>query len=224
MKRIACLLFMICFVPAQATAQQVLSERLTEVLPPEIAMQVLAQIESAGQEGLPAQAMANVALEGVAKGRSASEVLASVELLGADLSRARQALESGGHGDLGGEVEAATVAMRMGVDGAQVSELASSQPSGRSLSVPLMVIGGLVQRGLPADEALVAVQARLAAGADDAGLLGHFPEVGRELSAGLRPEQVGPARASGFAGFQVPVSDVTVPVQQPAPVGRPGGN
>lgn len=220
MKSTIRLLLVAWLLPVASAAQQIPSERFMEVLPPEVATQVLERSETARQQGLPAQAMANLALEGVAKGRNASEVLASVELLVADMGRAQEALQSAGRNVAGGEVEAATAAMRMGVDGEEISALASSQPSGRTLAVPLLVVGGLVQRGLPSDDALAAVQSPLAAGVDDAALLSDFPEVGRDLSEGLRPDQVGRALASGFAGFQVPVSDVTVPVGQTGPASR----
>jgi hypothetical protein len=223
MKKTIRLLFAAWLLPVATAAQQIPTERLTEVLPPDVATQVLDRIETARQQGLPAHSMANHALEGVAKGRSAPEVLASVELLVADMGRAQEALQTAQRNVAAGEVEAATAAMRMGVDGAEVSALASEGPSGRTLAVPLLVIGGLVERGLPADEALATVLSRLAAGVDDAALLRDFPEVGRDLSEGLRPDQVGTALASGFAGFQVPVSGVTVPVGQTAPAGR-GGN
>ncbi len=85
-------------------------------------------------------------------------------------------------------------------------------------------MGGLAERGLPSDQALAAVRDRLAARADDAALLGAFPEVGQGLAQGMRPDQVGPALAGGLAGFQVPVSGVTVPVgPQNENAGRPGG-
>ncbi|HUG38291.1 MAG TPA: hypothetical protein VML54_15140 [Candidatus Limnocylindrales bacterium] len=223
MKSAIRLLVVAWLLPMASTAQEVPSQRLTEVLPPEVAAQVLDHIESARQQGLPVNAMANHALEGVAKGRSATEVLASVELLVADMGRAREALQTAQREHGAGEIEAATAAMRMGVDGDDISALASSQPSGRTLAVPLLVVGGLVQRGLPSDDALAAVQSRLAAGLDDAALLGDFPEVGQALTQGLRPDQIGTALASGFAGFQVPVSDLTVPVGQTGPSGRGGG-
>ena len=66
------------------------------------------------------------------------------------------------------EVEAGAEALRQGVDGAAVSELAKEAPSGRSLAVPLYVIGGLVDRGLPSDDALARVLERLTARASDA--------------------------------------------------------
>jgi len=217
-------------LPASADAQVDPVERLAEVLPPEVAEQVLERVESARASQLPEQAMANLALEGVAKGRSAEEVLAAVELLVADMGHAQEALQAAGRAPAGGEIEAATAALRMGVDGAAISELARTGPSGRSLAVPLLVMGGLAERGLPSDQALAAVRDRLAVRADDAALLGAFPEVGRGLGRGMRPDEVGTALAGGLAGFQVPVSGVTVPVgpqsdrgRRPEGRGRGGG-
>lgn len=218
-------------MPLAAAAQQDPTERLLDVLPAEIAADVVTRMGSARSQGLPQAAIANVAMEGIVKGRSGEEVLAAVELLVGDLGRARDALSESGRTAGEGEIEAAAAAMRMGVDGDAVSALARSQPSGRSLSVPLLVIGGLAQRGLPSDQALSAVSARLTAQAGDAALLGDFPEVGRELGRAMRPDETGRALAGGFAGFQVPVAGITVPVHAgPAgaapvpgvPTGRPG--
>ncbi len=217
-------------LPASLAAQQDPIERLSEVLPPDVSAQVIERIEGARARELPVQAAANLALEGVAKGRSGAEVLAAVEVLVSDMGRAQDALRGVGRSPEEGEVEAATAAMRMGVDGETIGALARSQPSGRTLAVPLLVMGGLAERGLPSDQALAAVRERLAARADDAGLLGAFPDVGRGLSQGMRPDQVGPGLAGGLAGFQVPVAGVTVPVgpqnenaRRPTGRGRGGG-
>jgi hypothetical protein len=208
-------------LPSTVGAQQDPLERLAEVLPDHVREQVLARVAEARSRELPEQAMANLALEGIAKGRSAEEVLAAVEALVADMGRAQEALRAAGHAPVTGEIEAATAAMRMGVDGETVSELARSGPSGRGLAVPLLVIGALAERGLPSDDALAAVRDRLAARADDAELLRSFPDVAQGL--GMQPDQVGTALASGKAGFQVPASGVTVPVGPPADpgAGRP---
>jgi hypothetical protein len=214
-------LLAVALLPASLAAQQDPVARLAEVLPPEVAAQVIERVESARSLGLPTQAMANLALEGVAKGRTAAEVLAAVELLVGDMGRAQAALQAAGHVPASGEVEAATAAMRMGVDGSAVSELARSGPSGRSLAVPLLVLGGLAERGLPSDEALAAVRDRLAARADDAALLRAFPDVRDDLGRGMRPEQVGLGLAGGMAGFEVPVAGVTVPLGPPVDRGRP---
>ncbi len=230
-KRIAYLMAA-ALLPVSAAAQQDPSDRLTEVLPSGVSEQILLHIATARARELPTQALANLALEGVAKGRSGDEVLAAVALLVGDMGRAQDALQAAGRVPGEGEVEAATAALRMGVDGATISAFASSQPSGRTLLVPMLVIGGLAERGLPSDQALAAVNDRLLAGAGDAALLRDFPQVGRDLGQSMRPDQVGLALAAGFAGFRVAVSGVSVPVgpqnenaRRPSGRGRgPGGN
>lgn len=211
---------------AAAAAQELPSERL----PPELAVQVQARIDLALSRGLPDQALAQLALEGVAKGRSATEVLVAVDALLAELGQARGALEAGGHAPVGGEVEAATAAMRMGVDGTQVSALARSGPSGRGLTVPLLVMAGLAQRGLPADQALLAVQERMAAGAGDDELLLDFPGAaqGAGRGMGMRPAHAGSGIGLGGGGPRVNPAGIMIPigppVDRPRPGRRPGGS
>jgi hypothetical protein len=102
--------------------------------------------------------------------------------------------------------------MRKGVDGAKVSALAKSAPSGRSLAVPLYVIGSLVDRGLPSDDALARVEQKLKARASDHDLeqmptelppqavtgQGNKPaETGRDLAGTKRPGSAAGAGQSG---------------------------
>lgn len=210
-------------LPGASAAQQDPVERLSAMLPPEVAVQVIEHVELARSRGLPANAVANVALEGVVKGRGANEVLSAVETMVGDLGRAADVLQNAGRLPAVGEVEAATAALRMGVDGAQISELARAQPSGRSLSVPLLVMGGLAARGLPSDQALSAVLGRLAAGADDGALVREVPEMAGGRGRGPGPDNPGLAIAGGMAGFQVPVPGLVIPVGPQSEGGvRPG--
>jgi hypothetical protein len=166
-------------LPLPALAQQDPVQRLSEVLPTEVVEQVMSRVEAAQEAGLPAQPLTNLALEGVVKGRTGEEVLAALEVLLVDMGRAREALEARSSAPDASEIQAATTALRMGIDGSAVAELARSGPPGRNLTVPLLVMGGLAQRGLPSDQALAAVAGRLADRAGDAELLGTFgPPVG----------------------------------------------
>ena len=212
----------VALFPLAVAAQQDPVGRLSEVLPPDMVEQVLGRVESARAMDLPTQAVANLALEGVAKGRSAEEVLAAVELLVSDLGRAREALQASGRLTNGGEIEAAASALRMGVDGSDVSDLARSGPPGRSLSIPLLVMGGLAQRGLPSDQALEAVRERLAARAPDAELLSTFGGPGLGLGRGRAPDGAGADLAGGRAGLPVPVGPPDGVGRPPAGRGRGG--
>ena len=124
MKRGLIVWMAMAWLPATAHAQRDPMERLAEVLPEAVREQVLARIEAARSRELPEQAMADLALEGVAKGRSGEEALAAVELMVSDMGRAQEALQSAGHPPVDGEIEAATAAMGMGGDGGRVNEVA----------------------------------------------------------------------------------------------------
>lgn len=144
------------------------SAKLREVLPADVADRVLAKIAQARARELPAAALENRALKFAARGVPAADIERSVTDHVERMQNAKDAIENGrGKKAEGGEVDAGAEAMRKGVDGAQMSTLAKTAPSGRSLTVPLFVIGSLIDRGLPSDAALLRVQERMQARATD---------------------------------------------------------
>lgn len=157
-------------LPAQTPAKDP-SERLSEVLPAHIRDHVLATIAAARARELPAAALEQRALKFAAKGVSPDAIARSVSAHVDRMERARAALQAArARRATGDEIEAGAEVLSKGVDGAAVSELARSAPSGRSLAVPLFVIGSLMDRGLPSDEALQRVHDRLQERATDAEL------------------------------------------------------
>lgn len=176
------------------------SARLREVLPADVAQKVLATIAAARAHELPARALEQRALKFAAKGVEPRLIAISIEQQGERMEKARDVLDDARNRKPSeDEIEAGAEAMRQGVDGSAVSELAKSAPSGRSLAVPLFVIGSLVDRGLPSDEALARVLARLQARASDAELE-KIPE-GLGASNANRPANAGrpanPGKALG---------------------------
>lgn len=170
------------------------SLRLKEVLPADVADRVLAKIAEARARQLPAAALEHRALKFAAKGVAPADIEKSVNEQADRMAKANDALLSArSKKPSSDEVEAGAEALRMGVDGKQVSDLAKSAPSGRSLAVPLYVIGGLVDRGLPSDEALKRVQARLEARAADAEIERMPGELPAQAVAGKanKPELTG---------------------------------
>jgi hypothetical protein len=173
--------------------------RLREVLPADVADRVIARIAVARARELPAAALENRALKFAAKGVPAADIEKSVNEQTDRMEKSKDAIEKArGKKASGDEVDAGAEAIRKGVDGAQVSALAKSAPSGRSLAVPLFVMGSLVDRGLPSDAALKRVQEKLQARASDRELeeipggvgLANKPELtGRDLAATKRPER-----------------------------------
>jgi len=183
-------------VPADAV-----SSRLTRVLPADVADEVLRRIDDARARGLPAAALVARALELSAKGLPPDRVERVIEQQVGYLEAARAALVAAGRTDpQPDEIDAGATALRKGVDKRDVSDLASSTPSGRSLAVPLLVMSSLVDRGLPADNALRQVLARIQARASDQQLerLADGPGVtaiqapsglnGKDVAANRRPD------------------------------------
>jgi len=193
------------------------SARLREVLPADVAQRVLARIANARARQLPAEALENRALKFAAKGVDPNWIERSVNEQAARMEIAKAALASGRTSTpAGDEIEAGADAIRKGVDGASVSLLAKSAPSGRSLAVPLFVVGSLTDRGLSSGDALQRVLARLKARASDADLEsmpGELPaqavagqanrpaSTGRDFGKSHRPASAGrPATAGPPAG------------------------
>ncbi len=173
-RRLANLTLSILFAATTAQGQSVAkdpSTRLREVLPADVAARVLATIAEARSHQLPAEALENRALKFAAKGVAPADIERSVNEQVQRMDAARSALESGrGTTPAADEIEAGAEVMRKGVDGAALSTLARSAPSGRSLAVPLFVIGSLTDRGVPASDALQRVMSRLQQRASDAEL------------------------------------------------------
>lgn len=145
------------------------SARLFAVLPADAAQHVLTVIRDARSDDLPADALLNRSLKFAARGVAAPDIARAADEQLARMRSVREALRTARNTPpAGDEIEAGAEAMREGVSGADVSKLAQSAPSGRSLAVPLYVIGSLVSRGLPSDQALQRVQSKLEARASDA--------------------------------------------------------
>lgn len=161
------------------------STRLREVLPADVAQRVLARIADARARQLPAEALENRALKFAAKGVDPKDIERSVNEQAQRMDNARSALASGrGSKPAGDEIEAGAEAMRKGVDGASVALLAKKAPSGRSLAVPLFVIGSLTDRGLSLNHALQRVLDRLNARASDSDLETMPGELPAQADAG----------------------------------------
>jgi len=200
------------------------SAKISAVLPANVAARVLARIAEARARELPAAALENRALKFAARGVVPREIERSVNEHADRLGAAKSAIETARGKKAGDdEVEAGAEALRQGVDGKAVSQLAKETPSGRSLAVPLYVIGGLVDRGLPSDDALARVLERLTARASDAEiqrLPGELPpqaaagQANRPASANTPP---GAGKRPGSAGPppRVPASGGTKTLPKP---------
>lgn len=163
--------------------------RLRQELPADVAERVLATIADARSRGLAATALEQRALKFSARGVEPADIERSVAEQAQRQAQTKSLLEAArGTSPSVDEMEAGAEAMREGVDGRDVSAIAKSAPSGRSLSVPLYVLGSLTSHGLASSDALERVKQRIAAGATDADLE-SLP--GQALdNAGAAPGQV----------------------------------
>jgi len=205
-------LFVAATVGAQTPAHDP-SSRLREVLPADVAEKVLATIADARTRNLPAEALEQRALKFAAKGVDPKLIARSIDEQEDRMQKVKDAMSDARRRNISSdEIEAGAEALRQGVDGAQVSALAKSAPSGRSLAVPLFVIGSLVDRGLPSDDALARVLAHLQARASDAELE-KIPE-GLGANHGNRPATAGrpanPGKALGASKGNGPPAGVPV--------------
>lgn len=184
--------------PAGAQATDEAAARLQRVLPANVAARVVAVIARARARDLPAEALENRALKFAARGVDADAIEKSVVEHEARLGQAKAAIERARSGKpAGDEIEAAAEALRKGIDGEKVSEIAKSAPSGRSLTVPLYVVGGLVDRGVSSDDAIKRVADGLRARASDRDLERIPSELPSDAARGQgnRPAETGRAIA-----------------------------
>jgi hypothetical protein len=216
MQKMALLVIASLVVPSIAAAQTPAhdpSARLSEVLPPDVAEKVLERIAAARARGLPAAALEHRALEASSKGAPPSSIEGIVAEQASAMERGKAALAQGGRSDPADEeVDAAGTALGQGVDGSAISDLAKSAPSGRSLAVPIAVITSLTARGLPSDDALQQVLAKIQARASDRELQ-QLPDQAAPAQPG-RPEVTG----QGIAGARRP-ADAGPPTSLPANAG-----
>ena len=155
MGRIAGLLLLFA-LPSVLAAQEVRLERVRQAFSPEAVAQIESIVVEAEAAGVPVEPLLAKALEGVAKGVPAERVVAALASYSQRLAESRSLV--------GPEHDAATVvagadALQRGVTPGTVRSLAGSNPEG--LAVPLVVLGDLIEAGVPVDQAYAVVQEAL---------------------------------------------------------------
>jgi hypothetical protein len=123
-------------------------------------------LDAAARDSLPLGALESKVLEGVAKRVQAQQIGAVVRQLADELRVARTTLRSElpGRRILDGEVVAVAMATRQGVAAEVIGELWAADPEGGSLEIPMTVLGELVRRGVPVDQASSAISQVVRAG------------------------------------------------------------
>jgi len=154
---------------------------------------VNAVIERAKASSLPIEPLVDKALEGARKRAPAARIIEAVAGLAARLDSSRAAL---GTSSTDAELVAAAAAMQAGVRPAVLSRLRQER-AGRSLAVPLVVLGDLVARGVPHDTASALILLVAHEGLGDETLLAIQRDVQRDVRDGAHPATAAAIRARG---------------------------
>jgi hypothetical protein len=139
-------------IPAAAAGQAI---DLASRLDPATRAAVQPLLDAAAADSLPMRTLESKVLEGVTKRQAPESIARVVTQLADELRSARAALRGGlpGQALSDGEIVAAAMAERQGVPFDAVRGLWTSRPGPGSLEVPVTVLGELVRRGIPVDEA-----------------------------------------------------------------------
>lgn len=150
-------------------------------------------IERARAAALPVEPLVDKALEGARKHAPDARIVEAVTSLAARLDSSRRAL---GSGSSEAELVAAAAALQAGVGTTVLSQL-RQQRAGRSLAIPLVVLGDLVTRGVPHDTASALILLVAHEGLGDETLLAIQRDVQRDVRDGAHPATAAAIRARG---------------------------
>ncbi|GBD33570.1 MAG: hypothetical protein KatS3mg081_0707 [Gemmatimonadales bacterium] len=197
---------------AASSQQDVLRQRLDPAT--YAALQPI--LEQASRDSLPLKAIEAKALEGQAKRRPGALIVAAVRQLAADLRAARLALREAlpQRAISDGEIVAAAEAVRQGVPGEVITTVAREAQPGAPLEIPLALLGALVSRQVPVQEAANVIAHMLASGIPQERMV----EIPQRVDVALR---VG---APPVAALGTALQSLGIPVPPAPPArGRPPG-
>jgi len=167
--------------------------RLVAQLDPATQQRVSAVIERARAASLPVEPLVDKALEGARKRAPDARIVDAVTSLAARLDSSRIAL---GMASTEAELVAAASALQAGVGTPVLSRLRQER-AGKSLAVPLVVLGDLVTRGVPHDTASALILLVAHEGLGDETLLAIQRDVQRDVRDGAHPATAAAIRARG---------------------------
>ena len=210
MKRILWVTLALAALPAGAQTTPG-RERARAVLPPEVFEQVEAITADAARDGLPGEPLWDKALEGAAKRVPAQRIPAAITEYVGRLGAARAALGVAAAADLPpGALVAAADALRRGVP---VGALARVREGPRT-PMALVVLGDLVETGVPVDRAVDVVRAALEQRAADEDMLALAARVRAAMREGL-------SAGAAADGIRRAIRDGRVRRTPPADASRP---
>lgn len=172
---------------------------------------------SAAEAGVPRRILLDKALEGAAKGVPAERVIPALSTYSERLVQAR--------GILGEQVDAS--ALVAGADalqkGVSTDHLRSVARADGNQEISIVVLGDLVDAGIPADRAVEVVSAALEQGRTGQGLLAVPSEVRGMLRQGMPPAEAATEIQRRIRAGELPPGLAGNPPGQRGPEGRSGG-
>ena len=143
---------------AGVTVERGESPRIPATFSAETRARLAAMFETARQKSLPEEPMTDRVAEGQAKGASESRIVAATATMLAQLELSQTALIRAGHERPSDEaVTRGAELIARGATGAELTAVASREPSERRLEVALEVLTDLAARGVPVDRSLTVV-------------------------------------------------------------------
>ena len=217
-------------VPLTAQEGDPRLDRIRAELPAPAAEQIETRIAEAQAAGLPAEGLLDKAVEGLAKGIPGPRIVGAVDQLAQQLERAQTLLEDGAP-PAPTDVAAVADAMRRGVPEPAIRRVAGQAGPDEPVALAVHTMGDLMDRGVPAEQAVAVLEAWRGRGAR-AEDLRELPEaIERLIRQGVLPGQAAAAVANamrrgagqGPGGGQGPgnVMQGTPPI--PPGVGPPEG-
>jgi hypothetical protein len=145
-----------------------------------------ATFQAALEKRLPTEPMADRMAEGQAKGANEAQIIAATQQTEAQLEASQQALiRAGRQRPSDEEVARGAQVIARGATSAQLEAFVRHAPSGRGLEVAFEVLTQLSARGVPVDQALTVIGAKLEAGASDGRLVSVLGSANAQAGLGL---------------------------------------
>lgn len=146
-------------------------------------IQIDVLLDSATRLGFPTELLYAKTLEGISKGASSRRIVDIVRKYFGLMREARSALGGAYTTD---ELSAASGALLAGVEREEIARLRKSR-GGKSISVPLVLLADLVQRGVPPQDASTTMVQLSQRGALDSELQGLWLRVNQDIVSGVPP-------------------------------------
>lgn len=177
------------------SSSMLMAQEPAERPPASAEARIAAAFERARSAGVPTSALQNRVAEGEAKGVGAQQIAAAVERRLEALLQARRIV--GGGDDLHTELTAAAMALEAGVGPELVARIRAVAPEDRR-TLAYIVLGSLVEQGVPADMALERVELALSGELGALQRLNAGPPAGAGAGFGAETSAAARARAGGI--------------------------